>query len=52
VQVGIYANLTEVGVQWGRLTACAVTAMVPVLIVYAVLQRAFVQGLSAGAVKG
>jgi multiple sugar transport system permease protein len=52
VQVGIYANLTEVGVQWGRLTACAVTAMVPVLIVYAFLQKAFVQGLSAGAVKG
>jgi multiple sugar transport system permease protein len=52
VQVGIYANLTEVGVQWGRLTAAAVTAMVPVLIVYAFLQKAFVQGLSAGAVKG
>jgi ABC-type glycerol-3-phosphate transport system permease component len=52
VQVGIYANLTEVGVQWGRLTAAAVTAVVPVLIVYAFLQKAFVQGLSAGAVKG
>jgi ABC-type glycerol-3-phosphate transport system permease component len=52
VQVGIYANLTEVGVQWGRLTACAVTAIVPVLIAYAFLQRAFIQGLSGGAVKG
>jgi multiple sugar transport system permease protein len=52
VQVGIYANLTDVGVQWGRLTAAAVTAVVPVLIVYAFLQKAFVQGLSAGAVKG
>ena len=52
IQVGIYANLTEVGVQWGRLTAAAVTAMLPVLIVYAFLQKAFVQGLSAGAVKG
>lgn len=52
IQVGIYANLTEVGVQWGRLTAAAVTAAVPVLIVYAFLQKAFVQGLSAGAVKG
>jgi ABC-type glycerol-3-phosphate transport system permease component len=52
VQVGIYANLTEVGVQWGRLTAAAVTATVPVLIVYAFLQKAFVQGLSGGAVKG
>jgi ABC-type glycerol-3-phosphate transport system permease component len=52
VQVGIYANLTEVGVQWGRLTAAAVTATVPVLIIYAFLQKAFVQGLSGGAVKG
>lgn len=52
VQVGIYANLTEVGVQWGRLTAAAITAMVPVVCVYAFLQKAFVQGLSAGAVKG
>jgi len=52
VQVGIYANLTDVGVQWGRLTAAAVTAMVPVLIVFGFLQKAFVQGLSAGAVKG
>lgn len=52
VQVGIYANLTEVGVQWGRLTAASVTAMLPVLVVYAFLQKAFVQGLSAGAVKG
>jgi ABC-type glycerol-3-phosphate transport system permease component len=52
VQVGIYANLTEVGVQWGRLTAAAVAAVIPVLIIYAFLQKAFVQGLSGGAVKG
>lgn len=52
VQVGIYANLTEVGVQWGRLTAASVAAMLPVLIMYAFLQKSFVQGLSAGAVKG
>jgi ABC-type glycerol-3-phosphate transport system permease component len=52
IQVGIYANLTEVGVQWSRLTAAAVTAMLPVMIIYAFLQKAFVQGLSAGAVKG
>lgn len=52
VQVGIYANLTEVGLLWGRLTAAAVTAMLPVILVYAFLQKAFVQGLSAGAVKG
>jgi ABC-type glycerol-3-phosphate transport system permease component len=52
IQVGIYANLTEVGVQWGRLTAAAVFAMLPVFFMFALLQKAFVQGLSAGAVKG
>jgi ABC-type glycerol-3-phosphate transport system permease component len=52
IQVGIYSNLTEVGVEWGRLTAAAVAAIVPILVAYAFLQRSFIQGLSAGAVKG
>ena len=33
-------------------SSAAVTAMLPVILVYAFLQKAFVQGLSAGAVKG
>ena len=52
IQVGIYSHVTDVGVEWGRLTASAVTAIVPVLVAYAFLQKSFVQGLSAGAVKG
>jgi ABC-type glycerol-3-phosphate transport system permease component len=52
VQVGIYSNLTEVGLEWGRLTADATIALLPVLIVYGFMQKSFVQGLSAGAVKG
>jgi ABC-type glycerol-3-phosphate transport system permease component len=52
VQVGIYSNLTEVGLQWGRLTADAMIALLPVLIMYGFMQKSFVQGLSAGAVKG
>jgi ABC-type glycerol-3-phosphate transport system permease component len=52
IQVGIYSNLTDVGVEWGRLTAGAVAAIVPILVAYAFLQKAFIQGLSAGAVKG
>ena len=52
VQVGIYANVTEVGIRWGPLTAAAIGASLPVVIAYAFMQRAFIQGLSAGAVKG
>lgn len=52
VQVGVYYFVTEVGIQWGPLMAAAITAIVPIVIVYAVFQRAFIQGMTAGAVKG
>lgn len=52
VQVGIYFFITEVGIKWGPLTAAAIGATIPIFVAYAVLQRAFVEGLSAGAVKG
>jgi len=52
VQVGIYFFITEVGIDWGGLMAGAIWASVPIIVAYACLQRAFVQGLSAGAVKG
>ena len=34
------------------LTAAAIAAIVPIVVLYALLQRAFVQGLTVGAVKG
>lgn len=37
---------------WGLVFAAAVIAVVPVLVVFLVFQRYFVQGLTAGAVKG
>jgi len=52
VQVGIYFFVTEVGIQWGHLMAAAITAIVPIVIVYAVFQRSFIRGVTAGAVKG
>jgi ABC-type glycerol-3-phosphate transport system permease component len=52
IQVGIYSHVTDVGVDWGRLTASAVASVIPVLFAFAFLQKAFIQGLSAGAVKG
>jgi len=52
VQVGVYYFVTEIGIQWGPLMAAAITAIVPIVIVYALFQRAFIQGVTAGAVKG
>jgi ABC-type glycerol-3-phosphate transport system permease component len=52
VQVGIYYFVTEVGIQWGQLMAAAMAAIVPMMLIYAVFQRAFIRGVTAGAVKG
>jgi len=52
IQVGIYYFMTETGVEYGPLTAAALAAIVPIVVLYALLQRAFVQGLTGGAVKG
>jgi ABC-type glycerol-3-phosphate transport system permease component len=38
--------------QWGLVFAASVIAILPVIVVYLVFQRHFVQGLTSGAVKG
>lgn len=38
--------------QWGLVFAASLIAVVPVIIVFLIFQRQFVQGLTAGAVKG
>jgi multiple sugar transport system permease protein len=38
--------------QWGLVFAASVIAIVPVIVVYLIFQRHFVQGLTSGAVKG
>lgn len=38
--------------QWGLVFAASVIAIIPVIMVYLVFQRHFVQGLTSGAVKG
>jgi ABC-type glycerol-3-phosphate transport system permease component len=38
--------------QWGLVFAASLVAVIPVIIVFLVFQRYFVQGLTAGAVKG
>jgi multiple sugar transport system permease protein len=52
VQVGIYTYLTETGVEYGPLCAAATASVIPIVVMYALLQRYFIQGLTGGAVKG
>lgn len=50
--IAIAAFQGENSTQWGLVFAASLIAIVPVIIVFLVFQRYFVQGLTAGAVKG
>lgn len=52
IQVGITLFLTGEYVVWGPIAAITVLASAPVVILYVALQRYFISGLTAGAVKG
>jgi ABC-type glycerol-3-phosphate transport system permease component len=41
-----------VGVSWGQFMAFATLAIAPVLILFLIMQRSFVEGLASGSVKG
>lgn len=50
--VALHFFMTDYGVQWGPLTAAAVLTTLPVLVLFLLLQRHFVRGLTAGATTG
>jgi multiple sugar transport system permease protein len=52
IPVGLSYTIGEYNADFGALAAGGVVAAVPVVCVFAVIQRFLVQGLSAGAVKG
>jgi multiple sugar transport system permease protein len=52
VPVGLSYMLGEYSVDFGALAAGGVVAVVPVVLVFAYVQKFLVQGLAAGAVKG
>jgi len=51
IQVSIYNYMGYYGVEWGPLTAAATAAVIPTIIVFAMLGRMMISGLTAGAVK-
>ena len=52
VPVGLSYLLGEFGADFGALAAGGVVAIIPVVLLFAYVQKFLVQGLSAGAVKG
>lgn len=52
IQPAIYNFIGFFGREWGPLTASATLAIVPILIVFALLGRLIVSGLTKGSVKG
>jgi multiple sugar transport system permease protein len=50
-QVFLYQNMTDVGVNWGEMMASALLINVPVLAFFLLLQRRFIAGLTAGALR-
>jgi multiple sugar transport system permease protein len=50
--VGIARYVGAISVDWGKSSAAASMAMVPIIVVGFLMQRYLVSGLTAGAVKG
>ncbi|HWC01223.1 MAG TPA: carbohydrate ABC transporter permease [Methylomirabilota bacterium] len=49
--VGLYMFFTELGVEWGHLTAASLVIVLPIVLVFLILQKWFVSGLTMGAVR-
>ena len=52
LQVGLHSFVTEGGINWGPMMAATIGSLLPAGLIFVLLQRAFVQGVTAGAVKG
>lgn len=53
VQIGIGQVMDSLGAtNWGGIMAAGIVAIIPVVILFSLVQKALIQGLTAGAVKG
>jgi len=52
LQPAIYNFIGYFGREWGPLTAAAMLGILPILVIFVVLGRQIVSGLTSGSVKG
>ncbi|OGB92237.1 MAG: hypothetical protein A3H39_19735 [candidate division NC10 bacterium RIFCSPLOWO2_02_FULL_66_22] len=52
IAVGLYQFVSQYGIEWGSLMAAVILALLPVMGLFLLLQRRFISGLTAGAMKG
>lgn len=52
ITVGLYFYIQSYGIEWGRMMATVMVALSPVMVLFIFLQKRFIQGLTAGALKG
>lgn len=52
ITVGLHFFVKAYGVEWGQMMATVTVALLPVIVLFVLLQKRFVQGLTAGALKG
>lgn len=52
VTVGLYSYVGQFGIEWGDLMAAVMVALLPVIIIFAIIQKSFISGMTSGGVKG
>ena len=52
ISVGVFAFDGQYSAQWTLIAAVSILAILPLIVMFLVLQRYFVRGLTAGAIKG
>jgi ABC-type glycerol-3-phosphate transport system permease component len=52
INVSLYQYLSQYGIVWGQLMAALIVTLVPVVVMFVLLESRFIEGLARGATKG
>ncbi len=52
ISLGLQSYVSSYGTQWGLLMAASTLATLPIIILFFLTQRTFIQGITLGGVKG